>query len=112
MRAVLPFALVLAFAIPVEAQQQQQVQEETVQAVQQLDGPRAPERAPVLRTPKVPVQAAPADDTNDGAPVVQNELQTRAVEAMDARQGTPALASWWWLVAAMVVAGLIIIAIT
>jgi hypothetical protein len=113
MRAVLPLALVFALAGGVEAQEAPQHAEQTVQAVQQLDGPRSPETAPTVRAPKVPIQAAPAEGADEaGAPVVQNELQTRAVEAMDARQGPPGTMNWWWLVAAIVVAGLIIVALT
>lgn len=111
MRAVLPFALVFALAGAVEAQEVPQHADETVHAAQLVDGPRAPERTQTVRAPKVPVQATPAENADD-APLVQSELQTRAVESMDARQAAPGTMNWWWLVAAIVVAGLIIVALT
>lgn len=111
MRAVLPFALMLALAGAVEAQERPQ-EPEQVQATQQFDGPRAGERAPALKPPTVPVQPAVQDANETPAEAGQRALQTRAVEAMDAQERGPATVQWWWLVAAIVVAGVIIVAVT
>jgi hypothetical protein len=110
MRAVLPLALVFALAGAVEAQEVPQsglVVEaaEAVQPVQAYQPKPALEKAPRLQP--TPIQDAGAQ----GVDANQQQTESRSADAMAMRQA-PGTVNWWWLVAAIVVAGLIIVAIT
>jgi len=93
MKAVLPFALMLAIAGPLQAQERP-----------------ADQAAPPAATQQVQVQAeqaAPAQDMKVSPEEARRIIFERpaADEAM-VRQTTPM--NWWWLVGAIVVAGVIL----
>lgn len=110
MRAVLSVVLILAFAGTAEAQQQTQ-SEDPVQAIQAgQDGPRAVQPVPSsLRPVELPTGSATTQAAGEAG---QQQQETRGYDARDVRQQGPSTVQWWWLVGAIVLAGLIIVAIT
>jgi hypothetical protein len=108
MRALLPLAVAFMLAGAVEAQEVPQ-HGSGVQATEAVHTPQAfqpkPALEPAPRLEPVPVQSA------DGVESNRQQSESRAADAMVARQA-PGTTNWWWLVAAIVVAGLIVVAIT
>jgi hypothetical protein len=110
MRAVLSLLVLVAFAGTAEAQQQVPT-DEPVQAIQAgQDGPRAAQPVPsTLRPVEMPIGGAGTQATGEAG---QQQQETRTSDARDVRQQGPSTVQWWWLVGAIVLAGLIIVAIT
>lgn len=110
MRAVLSLLVLVAFAGTAEAQQQVPA-DEPVQAMQVgQDGPRAAQPVQsTVRPVELPVGGTGTQATGEAG---QQQQETRSSEARDVRQQGPATVQWWWLVGAIVLAGLIIVALT
>jgi hypothetical protein len=111
MRAALPLALILALAGTAEAQQATGPDAiPSAQAVQELhDGPRT--STPPVQTVR-PVELPAGAATTTTGEAGQQQQETRSYDARDLRQQGPTNPSWWWLVGAIVLAGLIIVALT
>lgn len=100
MKRMLPVALLLAFATSAQAQERSQVEIQPANAAmvgaEQADvrdgGPRA-------------------NSAKVGLDANQIVSETRTSDDAMVRQG-PTTRSWWWLVGAIVLAGVIIVAIT
>lgn len=103
MRAALSIALVVVFAGTMNAQER--AQEEPIGTTPAVE----------LQTEQAPVKASVAKDeqqSSSDAAAVQPVSEQQAVEAPVVRQEGPENRSWWWLVGAIVLAGVILVAIT
>lgn len=103
MRAVLSIALAVVFAGTVQAQERA------------VEEPVGASQAAEVQTAPVPANASVTNDAQQSsgdAATVQPASEQRAAEAPVVRQTGPESRSWWYLVGAIVLAGIILVAIT
>jgi hypothetical protein len=101
MKNVLPVALLLALAtaMPAQAQERSQIDVQPANATVQVEQADVKDGAPR------------ADNAKVGIDAKQIMTESRVAEDAIVRQD-PTSTSWWWLVGAIVLAGVIIVAIT